>query len=147
MIDEKRLGMRAAEIYNDINRQNALNPTTTVTLYADNQPYASVIEKRTPLVVEDWESGKYIVLCENASISQVAWMAANGDISFMEGLFWCENYKEPIRKFYELYHDALEDMKTPKQVEKQTEPWPYRLVAFINHLLEILLNSILEDFL
>ena len=43
-------------------------------------------------------------------------------------------------------YGALRKSDTPSRV-KPKEPWPYRVVAGLNRVLEILLDSILEDFI
>ena len=91
------------------------------TLYADGKAYAQVIRRsdgsREDLYFEDYELQKDIM--EN-------------DIS--------------LRQFDRWLYGALRKSDNPVRVEPK-EPWPYRVVAGINRVLEILLDSILEDFI
>ena len=125
----------------------------TITLYADDKPYTQVIYRANGLTTcnvcfaqakvfndldirnvadlysEDYELQRKVLVRQNAKVKDVAKLLENGDICYSDACEWCMENDIPLG-----------------QVE-QKEPWPYRVVAFINHLLEILLNSILEDFI
>lgn len=51
-----------------------------------------------------------------------------------------------LGQFDRWLYGALRKSDTPSRV-KPKEPWPYRVVAGLNRVLEILLDSILEDFI
>lgn len=51
-----------------------------------------------------------------------------------------------LGQFDRWLYGALRKSDTPSLV-KPKEPWPYRVVAGLNRVLEILLDSILEDFI
>ncbi len=142
----------------------------TITLYADDKPYAQVIHRAdgpttynarfaqanvfndldrrnsADLYSEDYELQRKVFIGRNAKVKDVAKLLENGDICYSDACEWCMENDIPLGQFDRCLYGALRESDKPAQVEPK-EPWPYRVVAFINHLLEILLNSILEDFI
>ena len=59
---------------------------------------------------------------------------------------WCMENDISLGQFDRWLYGALRKSDTPSRV-KPKEPWPYRVVAGLNRVLEILLDSILEDFI
>lgn len=137
----------------------------TITLYADDKPYAQVIHRADGPTTynarfaqanvfndldrrnsEDYELQRKVFIRRNAKVKDVAQLLENGDICYSDACEWCMENDIPLGQFDRCLYGALRESDKPAQVEPK-EPWPYRVVAFINHLLEILLNSILEDFI
>ena len=73
-------------------------------------------------------------------------LCMNGDISYADAREWCMENDISLGQFDRWLYGALRKSDTPARVEPK-KPWPYRVVAGINRVLEILLNSILEDFI
>ena len=141
----------------------------TITLYADNRPYAQVIHRANrattyndrfaqanvfndldrrntaDIYSEDYELQRKVLVRQNAKVKDVAKLLENGDICYSDACEWRMENDIPLGQFDRCLYGTLRKADKPAQVEPK-EPWPYRVVAFINHLLEILLNSILEDF-
>lgn len=120
------------------------------TLYADGKAYAQVIRRsdgsREDLYFEDYELQKDILIKPNAKLCDAVELCINGDISYADAREWCMENDISLRQFDRWLYGALRKSDNPVWVEPK-EPWPYRVVAGINRVLEILLNSILEDFI
>lgn len=120
------------------------------TLYADGKPFAQVIHRadgsREDLYFEDYELQKDILIKPNATLRDVVELCMNGDISYADAREWCMANDISLGQFDRCSYSALRKSDKPARVEPK-EPWPYRVVAGINRVLEILLNSILEDFI
>lgn len=120
------------------------------TLYADGKPFAQVIHRadgsREDLYFEDYELQKDTLIKPNATLRDVVELCMNGDISYADAREWCMENDISLGQFDRWLYGALRKSDTPARV-KPKEPWPYRVVAGINRVLEILLNSILEDFI
>lgn len=120
------------------------------TLYADGKAYAQVIRRadrsREDLYFEDYELQKDILIKPNAKLRDVVELCMNGVISYADAREWCMENNISLGQFDRWLYGALRKSDNPVRVEPK-EPWPYRVVAGINRGLEILLNSILEDFI
>lgn len=120
------------------------------TLHADGKPYAQVIHRadgsREDLYSEDYEAQKDILIKSNAKLRDVVELCMNGDISYADAREWCLENDISLGQFDRWLYGALRKSDKHGQAEPK-EPWPYRVVAGINRGLEILLNSILEDFI
>ena len=88
----------------------------------------------------------YILIKPNATLRDVVELCMNGDISYADAREWCMENDISLGQFDRWLYGALRKSDNPARV-KPKEPWPYRVVAGINRVLEILLNSILEDFI
>lgn len=141
----------------------------TITLYADVKPYTQVIYRANGLTTcnvcfaqakafndldirnvadlysEDYELQRKVLVRQNAKVKDVAKLLENGDISYADAREWCIENDVSLGQFDRWLYGALRKSDTPARVEPK-EPWPYRVVAGINRVLEILLDSILEDF-
>ena len=120
------------------------------TLYADGKAFAQVIHRadgsREDLYFEDYELQKDILIKPNATLRDVVELCMNGDISYADAREWCTENDISLGQFDRWLYGALRKSDNPARVEPK-EPWPYRVVAGITRVLEILLNSILEDFI
>lgn len=112
-----------AEVFNDLDRRNA-----------------------TDLYSEDYETQRREFIMQTTKLKDVVELCMNGAISYADARMWCIDNDISLGQFDRGLYYALRKPDEPIP-EKPKEPWPYRLVAFINHILEILLNSILEDFI
>lgn len=111
-----------AEVFNDLDRRNA-----------------------TDLYSEDYETQRREFIMQTTKLKDVVELCMNGDISYADARMWCIDNDISLGQFDRWLYGAL---RKPDELipAEPKEPWPYRLVAFINRVLEILLNSILEDF-
>lgn len=120
------------------------------TLYANGEPFEQVIHRadgsREDLYFEDYELQKDILIKPNATLRDAVKLCMNGDISYADAREWCMENDISLGQFDRWLYGALRKSDTLARVEPK-EPWPYRVVAGINRVLEILLNSILEDFI
>lgn len=133
------------------------------TLYADNKPFEQIIHgvsrysqaevfndldrrNAADLYSEDYETQRRELIMQTAKLKDTVELCMNGDISYADARMWCIDNDISLGQFDRWLYHALRKPDEPIP-EEPKEPWPYRLVAFINHILEILLNSILEDFI
>ncbi len=96
--------------------------------------------------MDDYDLQKDILIKPNAKLRDVVELCMNGDISYADAREWCLENDISLGQFDRWLYGELRKSDKPAQVEPK-EPWPYRLVAGINRGLEILLNSLLEDFI
>lgn len=96
--------------------------------------------------VPHYELQKDTLIKPNATLRDVVELCMNGDISYADAREWCMENDISLGQFDRWLYGALRKSDNPARV-KPKEPWPYRVVAGINRVLEILLNSILEDFI
>lgn len=111
-----------AKVFNDLDRKNIVD------LYS-----------------EDYETQRMELIMKNAKLRDVVELCMNGDISYADAREWCLENGVSLGQFDRWLYGALRKPNEPTPAEPK-EPWPYRLVAFINRILDILINSILEDF-
>jgi hypothetical protein len=126
-----------AKTFNDLDMRMNEFPFETVTDWAGNT---------VSLYVNDYELQRKVCITKNAKLKDVIFYYVNGDITYEEGLKWCMENDISLEQFDRWLYGALRKSDNPARVEPK-EPWPYRVVAGINRVLEILLNSILEDFI
>ena len=112
--------------------------------------FAQVIRRpdgsREDLYFWDYELQKDTLIKPNAKLRDVVELCMNGDISYVDVREWCMDNDISLGQFDRWLYGALRKSDTPSRV-KPKEPWPYRVVAGLNRVLEILLDSILEDFI
>lgn len=109
-------------------------------LYADDIPFTAIKKKSNPpLAIENCTTIEDIVGCFE-----------NGGCTLTDARTWCflndAPQYEPSKQIPEPRNYPAEFTGVYNTKPQKKEPWPYRLVAFLNRCLEILLNSILEDF-
>ena len=114
-----------------------------VILYADDIPYASVKNTNYPLRTWDYECHDWITLENCRTIDDVVWHFNNGVCTLNEARAWClvNNYPQS-----ELSRRNEDGHSSPAMRHQKKEPWPYRLVAFLNEVIDMILDDILEDF-
>ena len=114
---------------------------TEETLYANDKPFETI---RRPLMTQRWETGRLEVLRENPDLNEVIELAANGDCTLEEAVVWCRQYGYSTYMFESAFKERLK-RKNPTHTEDK-RPWYYRLVEFLNKLIDMILSAILEDF-
>ena len=95
---------------------------------------------------EDYELQKDTLIKPNAKLRDVVELCMNGDISYADAREWCMENDISLGQFDRWLYGALRKSDTPSRVKPKV-PWPYRVVAGLNRVLDILLDSILEDFI
>lgn len=135
--------------YQEISEEVDANPLIEETLYADNKPFATVRNPRRPLLTWDYEKGEPVRIREATSVWEVAELAANGEITLLEGLLWCDTYGASSKELEELYTEFKCDRLLLQNYHHQHKHkrWYYRLVEFINRTIEKVWNIIMEDLL
>lgn len=133
--------------YQEISEEVDANPLIEETFYADNEPFATVRNPRRPLLTWDYEKGEPVRIREATSVWEVAELAANGDITLLEGLLWCDTYGASSKELEELYTEFKCDRLLLQNYRHQHKRWYYRLVEFINRTIEEVWNIIMEDLL
>lgn len=133
--------------YQEISEEVDANPLIEETLYADDKPFATIRNPRRPLLTWDYEKGEPVRIREATSVWEVAELAANGNITLLEGLLWCDTYGASSKKFEELYTEFKCDRLFLQNYHHQHKRWYYRLVEFINRTIEKAWNMIMEDLL
>lgn len=120
------------------------------TLYADGKAFAQVIHRadgsREDLYFEDYKLQKDILIKPNATLRDVVELCMNGEISYADARKWCMENDISLGQFDRWLYGALKKPDTPVRVEPK-EPWPYRVVAFLNEVIDIFVLAITEDFL
>ena len=134
-------------LYRKISEEVDANPLIEETLYADGKPVATIRNPRRPLLTWDYEKGEPVRIREETSVWEVAELAANGDITLLEGLLWCDTYGASSKKFEELYTEFKCDRLFLQNYHHRHKRWYYRLVEFINRTIEKAWNMIMEDLL
>lgn len=112
-------------------------------IYAESNLVHSVPNSAVRYDMDDYELQKDILIKPNATLRDVVELCMNGDISYADAREWCMENDISLGQFDRWLYGALRKSDNPARVEPK-EPWPYRVVAGINRVLEILLNSILE---
>ena len=110
------------------------------TIYANGRPIDIVREQtRNALTTYDLEYGYRVPVGNFTSIDDVAWLLANGYITF-HSLVDMEQAVGSIR------YSQTETTTIPAWYKKKRS-WPYRLVAFLNEVIDMFVQAITEDFL
>lgn len=89
----------------------------------------------------------WITIEDCRTLEDVIWHFNNGDCTLYEARAWCLVNNAPQYEFLRRISEPRPEFTGAYNTRPQEkEPWPYRLVAFLDRCLEILINSILEDF-
>lgn len=97
--------------------KQATEETITETLYVDDKPFETVLRK--------------------SSLEDVGMLLYSGSISQVDARHWCYKTGHQLS-------DIDQSMKNPKTKKKL---WPYRLVSFLNKIVDMFVNAFLEDFI
>ena len=110
------------------------------TIYANGRPIDMVREQtRNALTTYDLEYGYRVPVGNFTSIDDVARLSENSYIAF-HSLVDMEQAVGSIR------YGQTETTTIPAWYEKKRS-WPYRLVAFLNEVIDMFVQAITEDFL
>lgn len=120
------------------------------TIYANGQPIDMVREQtRNTLTTYDLEHGCRVPVGNFTSIDDVSRLLANGDITLADARIWClitnHSLSDMEQGMKSIQYDQTETATIPARHEKK--PWTYRLVAFLNELIDMFVQTITEDFL
>lgn len=141
-MDEGRVSYEEAEeaIRNWIKAVYEFSDDDVETIYANGRPIDIVREQtRNALTTYDLEYGYRVPVGNFTSIDDVAWLLANGYITF-HSLVDMEQAVGSIR------YSQTETTTIPAWYKKKRS-WPYRLVAFLNEVIDMFVQAITEDFL
>ena len=113
------------------------------TIYANGRPIDMVREQtRNALTTYDLEYGYRVPVGNFTSIDDVAWLLVNSSITLQDARIWCVNTNHSLVDI----EQAAETTTIPAWYEKKRS-WPYRLVAFLNEVIDMFVQAITEDFL
>ena len=141
-MDEGRVSYEEAEeaIRNWIKAVYEFSDDDVETIYANGRPIDIVREQtRNALTTYDLQYGYRVPVGNFTSIDDVAWLLANGYITF-HSLVDMEQAVGSIR------YSQTETTTIPAWYKKKRS-WPYRLVAFLNEVIDMFVQAITEDFL
>lgn len=141
-MDEGRVSYEEAEeaIRNWIKAVYEFSDDDVEIIYANGRPIDIVREQtRNALTTYDLEYGYRVPVGNFTSIDDVAWLLANGYITF-HSLVDMEQAVGSIR------YSQTETTTIPAWYKKKRS-WPYRLVAFLNEVIDMFVQAITEDFL
>ncbi len=121
------------------------------TIYANGRPIDMVREQtRNALTIYDLEYGYRGPVGNFTSIDDVAWLLANCDITLQDARIWCVNTNHSLVDMEQavgsIRYGQTETTTIQAWYEKKRS-WPYRLVAFLNEVIDMFVQAITEDFL
>lgn len=121
------------------------------TIYANGRPIDMVRKQtRNALTTYDLEYGYRVPVGNFTSIDDVAWLLANGYITLQDARIWCVNTNHSLVDMEQavgsIRYSQTETTTIPAWHEKKRS-WPYRLVAFLNEVIDMFVQAITEDFL
>jgi hypothetical protein len=121
-------------------------------IYANGRPIDDMVREqiRNTLTTYDLEHACVVQVGNFTSIDDVAWLLANGDITLPDARLWCSNTNHSLSDMEEavgnIRYGQTETLNHVPRHEKK-RPWPYRLVAFLNEVIDMFVQAIVEDFL
>ena len=121
------------------------------TIYANGRPVDMVREQtRNALTTYDLEYGYRVQVGNFTSIDDVAWLLANGDITLQDARIWLANTNYSLSDMEQavgnIRYGQTETATISTRHEKKRS-WPYRLVAFLNEVIDMFVQAITEDLL
>ena len=120
-------------------------------IYANDRPIDVVREQtRNTLTTYDYEHDCSLPVGNFTSITDVARLLANGDITLVDARIWCVNTNHSLVDMEQavgsIRYGQTETATISTRHEKKRS-WPYRLVAFLNEVIDMFVQAITEDFL
>ena len=121
-------------------------------IYANGRPIDDMVREqiRNTLTTYDLEYGYRVPVGNFTSIDDVARLLANGDIIFQDARIWCVNINHSLVDMEQavgsIRYGQTETTTIPAWYEKKRS-WPYRLVAFLNEVIDMFVQAVTEDFL
>lgn len=121
------------------------------TIYANGRPIDMVREQtRNVLIPYDLEYGCRVPVGNFTSIDDVARLLVNGDITLQDARIWCANTNHSLSDMEQavgsIRYGQTETTAIPTMHEKK-KAWPYRVVEFLNKVIDMFVQAITEDFL
>ena len=121
------------------------------TIYANGRPIDMVREQtRNTLAIYDREYVYRVPVGNFTSMDAVARLWANGYITLQDARIWRVNTNHSLVDIEQavgsIRYDQTETTTIPAWYEKKRS-WPYRLVAFLNEVIDMFVQAITEDFL
>lgn len=121
------------------------------TIYANDRPIDMVREQtRNALTTYDLEYGCRVPVGNFTSIDDAARLLANGDIILQDARIWCANTNHSLVDMEQavgsIRYGQTETATISTRHEKKRS-WLYRLVAFLNEVIDMFVQAITEDFL
>ena len=121
------------------------------TIYANGRLIDMVREQtRNALTTYDLEYGCRVPVVNFTSIDDVARLLVNGDITLQDTRIWCANANHSLSDM----EQALEHIRygqtetaTISMRHEKKKSWLYRLVEFLNKVIDMFVQAIMEDFL
>ena len=121
------------------------------TIYANGRPIDMLGEQtRNTLTIYDREYVYRVPVGNFTSMDAVARLWANGYITLQDTRIWCVNTNHSLvdieQAVESIRYGQTETTTIPAWYEKKRS-WPYRLVAFLNEVIDMFVQAIMEDFL
>lgn len=121
------------------------------TIYANDRPIDMVREQtRNALITYDLEYASRVPVGNFTSIDDVARLLVNDDITLQDAQIWCVSTNHSLVDMEQavgsIRYGQTETATIPARHEKKRS-WPYRLVEFLNKVIDMLIQAIVEDFL
>ena len=121
------------------------------TIYANGRPIDMVREQtRNALTTYNLEYGCRAPVGNFTSMDDVAWLLANGDITLQDARIWRANTNYSLSDMEQavgnIRYGQTETATISTRHEKKRS-WPYRLVAFLNEVIDMFVQAITEDLL
>lgn len=120
-------------------------------IYANDRPIDMVRERtQNALTTYDLEYGCRVPVGNFTSIDDVARLLANGDITLTDAQIWCLNTNHSLSDMEQavenIRYGQTETATIPAWHEKK-KAWPYRVVEFLNKVIDMFVQAITEDLL
>lgn len=152
-MDEERVSYEEAveAIRNWIKAVYEFSDDDVETIYANSRPIDMVREQtRNALITYDLEYASRVPVGNFTSIDDVARLLVNDDITLQDARIWCVNTNHSLvdteQAVGNIRYGQTETATIPARHEKKRS-WPYRLVEFLNKVIDMLVQAIVEDFL
>lgn len=121
------------------------------TIYANGRPIDMVREQtRNALTTYDLEYGCRVPVGNFTSIDDVARLLVNSDIILQDARIWCANTNYSLSDMEQavgnIRYSQTETTAISTRHEKK-KAWPYRVVEFLNKVIDVFVQAIMEDFL
>lgn len=121
------------------------------TIYANDRPIDMVREQtRNALTTYDLEYGCRVPVGNFTSIDDVARLLANGDIILQDARIWCANTNHSLVDMEQAVGSiryGQTETATISTMHEKKKAWPYRVVEFLNKVIDMFVQAITEDFL
>lgn len=121
------------------------------TIYANGRPIDMVREQtRNVLIPYDLEYSCRAPVGNFTSIDDVARLLVNGNITLQDARIWCANTNYSLSDMEQavgnIRYSQTETTAISTRHEKK-KAWPYRVVEFLNKVIDMFVQAIMEDFL